>query len=73
MLPKTARVYFCQANVPRAMKLNQLELIAGEVFPEAIYIKDVNEAITKAQSMATNNDLVFIGGSTFVVAEINNL
>jgi dihydrofolate synthase/folylpolyglutamate synthase len=36
-------------------------------------IADVNEAIEKAKQTAQKDDMIFIGGSTFVVAEINNL
>jgi dihydrofolate synthase/folylpolyglutamate synthase len=36
-------------------------------------VKEVNEAIAKAKSLATVNDFIFIGGSTFVVAEIKEL
>jgi dihydrofolate synthase/folylpolyglutamate synthase len=41
--------------------------LAGEV------IEDVNQAITTAEKNALADDLIFIGGSTFVVAEIENL
>jgi dihydrofolate synthase/folylpolyglutamate synthase len=73
LLPKNAAYYFCQAKIPRAMdatvlaeKANAQGLI-GEVVP------DVNDAIRKALIHAQENDLIFIGGSTFVVAEINGL
>ena len=36
-------------------------------------IKDVNAAIAKAKAGAGVEDLIFIGGSTFVVADIENL
>ncbi|MFN7331035.1 MAG: bifunctional folylpolyglutamate synthase/dihydrofolate synthase, partial [Bacteroidota bacterium] len=36
-------------------------------------IADVNQAIEEARKSATENDLIFVGGSTFVVAEILNL
>ena len=73
MLPNDAQVYLCEANVPRAMNLEKLEKITGKFFPEARYIKDVNEARKVAKSNSTSEDLIFIGGSTFVVAELNDL
>jgi len=73
MLPPDANVCFCQANVPRAMDFERLRPIAAQYYPGASYIKNVNEAIAKAQSLANHNDFIFIGGSTFVVAEIVNL
>ena len=41
--------------------------LTGEV------IEDVNEAIATAKRNASADDMIFIGGSTFVVAEIENL
>ena len=70
LLPKNANYYFCKANIPRALDADELMQIArnngliGKVFSSVI------EAKKTAQENATNNDLVFIGGSTFVVAEV---
>lgn len=73
MLPKDANVCFCMANVPRAMNFEKLRPIAKAIFPGAIYIKDVNQAIKTTQDNAIVEDFVFVGGSTFVVAEIDDL
>lgn len=73
LLPKDANYYFCQANIPRAMEAKALKEQAlifglyGEVIP------DVNEAIQRAKENASQDDFIFIGGSTFVVAEIDGL
>lgn len=73
LLPKDATYYFCQANIPRAMEAKALQEQAlifglyGEVIP------DVNEAIQQAKENASQDDFIFIGGSTFVVAEIDGL
>lgn len=73
MLPKDASYYFCQAKIPRAMDAQELKSKAtnaglqGEVFP------DVNEAIAQAKINYRKGDLIFVGGSTFVVAEVENL
>ena len=73
LLPPRATYFFCQASIPRALAAQELAQkaahhgLAGEVVP------DVNRAIAFAREKATPNDLIFIGGSTFVVAEINDL
>lgn len=70
LLPKTAVYYFCKANIPRGLDPEELAKTAlekglkGEVFPT------VRKAYQQALSQAGEDDLVFVGGSTFVVAEI---
>ncbi|WP_412561580.1 bifunctional folylpolyglutamate synthase/dihydrofolate synthase [Winogradskyella sp. MIT101101] len=70
LFPKNATYYFCKPDVPRGLdavllQKNFLEYnIQGEVY------KSVEEALSKAKSNASNSDLIFVGGSTFVVAEI---
>ncbi len=73
LLPTPAHYIFCQANIPRALDAHTLAHeaqnfnLTGEVKP------DVNEALATARLRATPNDFIFIGGSTFVVAELNEL
>ena len=70
MLPKTAVFYFCKPNIPRGLEAEVLKKQAasfglqGEVYPS------VKAALKSAQQSADENDLVFVGGSTFVVAEV---
>jgi dihydrofolate synthase/folylpolyglutamate synthase len=73
LLPNDATYYFCQAKIPRAMPAAELAVKASEVGLVGIVIEDVNEALKQARSHARHNDLIFIGGSTFVVAEIADL
>ena len=73
LLPKEATYYFCQANIPRALNANLLAGQAREAGLSGEVIADVNEAIRQAKSRANENDMFFIGGSTFVVAEIEEL
>lgn len=73
LLPTSAYYFFCQANIPRAMDANELFLKAKGVGLRGEVIVDVNNAIRQANERATPNDMIFIGGSTFVVAEIENL
>lgn len=68
-LPKNAKYYFCSFNLPRAMSSEELLLqgaqfqLKGEAFPS------VKKALKAAKGQAGRNDLIFVGGSTFVVAE----
>lgn len=73
LLPKSARFVFCQADLPRAMSASLLAEKAAEFGLEGEVISDVNEALQFARKNAGPNDLIFVGGSTFVVAEIENL
>jgi dihydrofolate synthase/folylpolyglutamate synthase len=73
LLPKDASYYFCQAKIPRAMSVNDLQEKARSFGLIGERIEDVNEAIAAAKKNATSDDMIFIGGSTFVVAEIENL
>jgi dihydrofolate synthase/folylpolyglutamate synthase len=72
-LPADARYYFCQADIPRAMPADLLAKAAASFGLAGVIIPDVNEAIRAASLNAAKDDLVFIGGSTFVVAEIDGL
>ncbi len=73
LLPKEAYYIFCEANIPRAMNAGELHRQAALQRLEGEVVPDVNEAIHRAKAMSSENDFIFIGGSTFVVAEINGL
>ena len=73
LLPRTAYYYFCQAKIPRAMDAIELQELASSVGLEGEAVPDVRVAIRSAKKRATNKDFIFIGGSTFVVAEIEEL
>jgi dihydrofolate synthase / folylpolyglutamate synthase len=73
VLPLKARYYFCQAKLPRALDASALAKKAEEFGLQGHVIPDVNEAKKSALKNASDDDLIFIGGSTFVVAEINEL
>ncbi|HYQ57080.1 MAG TPA: folylpolyglutamate synthase/dihydrofolate synthase family protein [Draconibacterium sp.] len=70
LLPKQASYYFVKAGIERAMDAEELAKKAeefgliGEVYPS------VNVAYKRAQLVADKNDMIFVGGSTFVVAEV---
>ncbi|MFN6943948.1 MAG: bifunctional folylpolyglutamate synthase/dihydrofolate synthase [Cytophagaceae bacterium] len=73
LLPKHAYYYFCNAKLPRAMNAEMLALQALGAGLEGEVIEDVNEAYLLAKAKAQAEDIVFIGGSTFVVAELNDI
>lgn len=73
VLPKGAFYYFCEAKIPRAMPAPQLAGLAQARGLSGVVVADVNEAVDTARESASADDMIFIGGSTFVVAELNNL
>ena len=73
LLPKDAIYYFCQANIPRALDAADLAGAAADEGLNGKVVRDVNEALTAATRSAATDDLIFVGGSTFVVAEIEGL
>ncbi len=70
LLPKHANYYFCSPNIPRGLDANSCKekAVEYELYGEAY--PSVKEAYEAAQSNARANDLILIGGSTFVVAEV---
>ncbi|MDI1321281.1 MAG: bifunctional folylpolyglutamate synthase/dihydrofolate synthase [Algoriphagus sp.] len=73
LLPKDANYIFCQAEIPRALAADQLAAKAFESGLKGEIIPSVNEAYNYARKNAGQDDLIFVGGSTFVVAEIEDL
>lgn len=70
LLPKDAYYIFTQASIPRAKDANLLAEQCREAGLVGEVEKNVQKAVEKAKKMASDNDLIFIGGSTFVVAEV---
>jgi len=70
ILPKNANYYFCQANVPRALAYEILTNTAKQYHLKGSGFKNVVTAYKEALKNASNEDLVFVGGSTFVVGEV---
>jgi len=73
LLPQSANFIFCEANIHRAMKASELAEKAESIGIKGQIMADVNDAIQFARKKAGPNDLIFVGGSTFVVAEIEEL
>lgn len=70
MLPKDAHYYFAQASVKRALPAYELKLLAEKANLQGNSYDSVALALQDAQANAGKNDLIFIGGSTFVVADL---
>lgn len=69
-MPKHATYYFTKADIPRALNQEILQKMAKEFNLLGNSYGDVQTAFNEAKKNASVNDLIFIGGSTFVVAEV---
>jgi dihydrofolate synthase/folylpolyglutamate synthase len=73
LLPKDAKYIFSNAQIPRALPADQLAEQAFSFGLKGQIIPNINEALNFARKNAGLDDLIFVGGSTFVVAEIDEL
>ena len=69
LMPKEATYYFTQASVSRAMQCDVFAAKAAEHGLQGKIYTTVEEAVRAAQQEAAQTDALFIGGSTFVVAD----
>jgi dihydrofolate synthase/folylpolyglutamate synthase len=73
LFPQEAIYYFCAADIPRALAADKL-MAAAELFGlHGKAYPSVRDAVKGARSAADVDDLIFIGGSTFVVAELDEI
>lgn len=70
MLPIDAIYYFCKPDIPRGLEAESMQQQAKTFGLHGNTYPSVKAALSAAQANATDKDLVFAGGSTFVVAEI---
>jgi dihydrofolate synthase/folylpolyglutamate synthase len=70
LLPENATYYFTRASIPRSLDEKELFDKAKEQGLNGNYYPDVKTAVDEAKKNAEPNDLIFIGGSTFIVADI---
>ena len=70
MLPKDAIYYFTKASVSRALNENEVKRLAGEAGLEGNTYPSVKDAFEAAQASAYPDDFIFVGGSTFIVADL---
>ena len=68
--PKKATYYFCQPDVPRQYTIDELYKIIPEEMKDKHFFDTVEKALLAAKKNASENDMIYIGGSTFVVAEV---
>ena len=70
LFPKNAKYYFCKPNISRGLEAEILSnFFTSKGYKGQIYFS-VNEAFDSAKQQASSDDLIFVGGSTFVVAEV---
>ncbi|OQX96678.1 MAG: dihydrofolate synthase [Bacteroidetes bacterium 4572_117] len=70
ILPKNAFYYFTRANIPRSHAENELAKKASKYNLNGITLPKVADALKAAKNKAGKDDFIFVGGSTFVVAEV---
>ena len=70
LFPKNAKYYFCKPNVPRGLDAEILKQKAIDFGLFGKVFNSVSEAYEEAVNSAKDSDFIYIGGSTFVVADI---
>ncbi|MEM9648155.1 MAG: cyanophycin synthetase, partial [Bacteroidota bacterium] len=70
LFPKKAKYYFVRPNVPRGFAAEELGKLALKNGLEGKIFKSVEKGLKKAMNTADKDDFIFVGGSTFVVAEV---
>lgn len=69
MFPREASYYVTQAQIPRAMPWHELKKRCDGIGLHATGHPTVKEAVASALADASDNDIVYVGGSTFIVAD----
>ena len=70
IMPKSANFYFTQASNDRSMKAAELQQFAASIGYNGDVYNNVVDALQAARSNAGENDLVYVGGSMYVLAEL---
>lgn len=70
LFPGEANYYFCRPDIPRGLDAGVLREKAGNYGLQGQSYEGVGEAYTAALENAGSEDLIYAGGSTFVVAEM---
>jgi dihydrofolate synthase/folylpolyglutamate synthase len=71
LLPSTARYYFTQSHIPRALPAGELRDMAVSSHLHGDAYADVNEALAAARNAAHPDDIILVCGSIFLVAEVD--
>ncbi len=69
LLPREAHYLFTAAHTDRAVEAEELAVKAAEYGLQGEVIPEVCGALARARALAAAGDMIFIGGSTYVVAE----
>ena len=70
LFPLDARYYLCAAKIPRSLDIKELDQLAHDLNLDYLSFPSVESAYLEAKNQAEANDLIYVGGSTFVIAEI---
>jgi len=70
LFPQNAIYYFCKPNIPRGLDAEILAVMAKKYNLQGTVYSSVAEAYTAVNEQASKDDVIFVGGSTFVVAEV---
>jgi len=70
LFPKGATYYFCGPNVTRGLEANRLRTAAQTFGLKGRAYTSVNEALETALKNSGKDDFIFVGGSTFTIAEV---
>ena len=73
LLPKEAKYVLCESKNPRALSVFELEKVFTQKGLSYVIEKDVQKAYALALKNAKKEDLIFVGGSTFVVGELDEV
>jgi dihydrofolate synthase/folylpolyglutamate synthase len=73
LLPKNIHYIFTKASIDRARCVEDIALMADGLGLDYECKATVTEALTYARSLALASDVIFIGGSNFVVAEVEEI
>ncbi|MEZ5056950.1 MAG: folylpolyglutamate synthase/dihydrofolate synthase family protein [Saprospiraceae bacterium] len=70
LMPIDARYYFAKPNIPRGLAAGELKKLGNEVGLKGKTYSSVRKALAAAKVSAKEGDVIYVGGSTFVVAEV---
>jgi dihydrofolate synthase / folylpolyglutamate synthase len=73
MLPLKSKIFFCETSNPRTIKMQEFSDKVQKLGVKVEYFKDVNASILSLKGIVERDDFIYIGGSNFVVADIENL
>jgi len=70
IFPSNSKYYFVQSEVGRARNAKEVRDVFKSNNRNGDYFKSIKETINYVREICNKNDIIFIGGSTFVVSEI---